>query len=192
MAHGRQAAVVGEALRAQEPVADGGGGEGGEESADVDAHVKDHEGRVAQLGILRVVVQLADHRLQVALEEAVAEGDDEQADQGDGQRHARNGHDGVAGEHDDDAEKDDQLVLAGAVGQDAAEQRQGINGVIEPAVVIAGRGGGEVIPGLQEKDQDGHHGIEAEALAHVGEKGDKQSLGMIFEHWPTSAYDFRA
>ena len=93
VAHGRQAAVVGEALGLEEPVADGGGDEGGEESADVDAHVEDHEGGVAQLGILRVVVQLADHRLQVALEEAVAEGDDEQADQGEGQRHARYGDD---------------------------------------------------------------------------------------------------
>ena len=183
VAHGRQAAVVGEALGAQEPVADGVGREGGEEGADVDAHVEDHEGRVAQLGILRVIVELSDHGLQVALEQAVAEGDDEEADQGDGQRHARNGDDGVAGEHDEDAEQNDQLVLPGAVGEYAAEERQGVDGVVEPAVVAAGRLGRQVVLGLQEQHQDGHHGIETEALTHVGEECDKQAFGMIFEHW---------
>jgi len=102
--------------------------------------------------------------------------------EGDGQRHARDGQDGIAGEHDDDAEQDDQLVLAGAVGQDAAEQCQGVDGIIEPAIVIAGRVGGEVIPGLQKEDQDGHHGVETEAFAHVGEEGNEQPLGVILEH----------
>jgi hypothetical protein len=34
----------------------------------------------------------------------------------------------------------------------------------------------------RKEHQDGHHGVEAEPFAHIGEEGDDQALGVFFEH----------
>ena len=52
---------------------DGGGRS--EEGADVDGHVEEGEAGVAFLGVFRVVVEVTDHDLEVALEEAGTETD---------------------------------------------------------------------------------------------------------------------
>ena len=106
------------------------GGRRGKEGADVDGHVEDGECGVALAFQLGVVVEVTDHDLQVALEEAGAYADHEQ-----GGEHEHHGGDAVSGgdgehevaqEHDDDA-RSDALAVADAVGQGAAHKRQEID-----------------------------------------------------------------
>ena len=58
------------------------------ECTDVNGHVEDREARVALVLVLRIVVEVAYHHLQVSLEQAGTEADEQQGAQHDNQCHA--------------------------------------------------------------------------------------------------------
>ena len=183
VAEGRKVRVVEVALRAQPPVADAHGRKGGDHGADVDEHVENLEARIAQLGVLLVVVELAHQCLEVALEEAVAEGDNHQgADdhrfRGDGGYHQH----GVTQRHDHDAGDNRPLVVAQAVGDESAHQSEDVNRGVEERIDFSGLLTVDAEFRHEEERQDGHHRVEAEAFAGVGQRGGNQAFGLIFEH----------
>ncbi len=171
---GRDAGVVGQSGPAHDPVAHGRGGRGSEHGPDVDAHVEDVEGPVAHGPVLGIVIEVADQGLQVALEQAGAQGDHGQGgdDQAEARVHRRGqGQQEITREHDDQAQRDGLAVTQEAVGQEAAQKREDVDADQEGGVHGAGRGRRHSILGLHEQDEDGDHGVVAEALAHVGEEG---------------------
>ncbi len=191
---GRYAGVIDEVRLAQDPVAHGHGGRRGEHGPDVDAHVEDVERPVAHPRVLGVVVEVADEGLEVALEQARAQGHDGQ--RGDDEREPgvhrrRQGQQDVADEHDDDAQADRPAVAEEAVGQEAAEQGEDVDADQEGGVDRARGGGGKSVLRLHEQDEDADHGVEAEAFAHVGEEGDEQAFRVSFEHGSPSSGEIR-
>ena len=103
------------------PVAHAHGGERCEHRADVDEHVENLETRVAQFGILFVVVKLSHERLEVTFEQAVAEGDHHQGADHHGLRsNAGNHQRGIPHRHHQDTRDDRPLIVAQPVGDQAA------------------------------------------------------------------------
>ena len=181
----RNLAVVGQAVLSQEVVGDPGSHRGGEHRTDVDGHVEDREGAVALGRIGRIVVEVADHHLEVTLEQTRAACDERQC--GEHQRlspEARPGGDrqqGVSAEHHEDAERH-HLPESELVGQDTAEERHEIDRGEENAVNL-GRYRLRIAElGLQEEREDRKHGIVAETLARVGQRKGVQTFGLSFEH----------
>ncbi len=184
MAQRRKVRVVEVALRAQPPVAYAHRGERRHHRADVDEHVENLESRVAQFGILFVVVELAHQRLEVALEQTVAERDDHQ--RADDQRlrvDLRHHQHRVAQRHDQYAGDDRPLVVAQPVSYQTARQGQDVDRGVEKRVDFARLLAVDAEFRHQEQRQDGHHGVEAEAFARVGEGRGNQTFGL-FEHDP--------
>ena len=96
----------------------------------VDGHIEDGEACIALVGILRGIVEIAHHYLQVALEETRAEAYEQQGAQHDdeGKRVAtqRNAEQQIACKHDDDA-RGDHLAKAELIGQHATNEGEEIH-----------------------------------------------------------------
>jgi len=170
---GRDVGVVKEGLFGQDPVADHFGGGGGQHRTDVDAHVKDTESAVAIGGIFRGFIHLAHQRLEVAFEETGAEGDDGQGgdDQAEALIHRRGDRQQhITDEHHHQADADGLAEAEHPVGDEAAQQREKVDEEHEDTVDLAGRSSVHAVFGLQEEDEDRHHGVKAETFTHVGEK----------------------
>ena len=182
---GRNLAVVRQSVLREEVVRDPRGHRRGEHGTDVDGHIEYGEGAVALGRIGRIVVQIAHHHLQVALEKARAAGDQRQCQEHERlRREARTGgyrKQRVAAEHDDDAERH-HPAEAEPVGQDAAEEGHEIDGGQEDAVNLGGHGLRVAEFRLQEQGEDRKHGIVAETLARVGQRKGVQTFGLSFEH----------
>ena len=128
VAEGRKVGIVEESLRAEPPVAHAHGGERCEHRADVDEHVENLEARVAQFGILFVVVKLPHERLEVAFEQTVAEGDHHQcADHHGLRRNGGNHQRGIPRRHHQNTRDDRPLIVAQPVGDQAADERQDVD-----------------------------------------------------------------
>ena len=182
---GGDVGLVDEAGLAQELVRDGRRGGRSEHRADVDGHIEQREGGIALGGILRVVVEIAHQHLQVALEQARADGDQRQgADHqhdAEGVGRSRDGQAHVAGEHDGDTGHD-ALAVADLVGQHAAHDGHEVHRREENRVNLAG---GCSVPAelrLEEEHEDGQHRVVAEALAGIGQCEGEESFGLSFEH----------
>ena len=169
---GGDVGLVDEAGLAEEAVGDGRRGGRGEHRADVDRHVEQAERRIALGGIFRIVIQVAHHHLEVALEQARAHADEEQG--ADHQGHAqavggrRDGEGEVADEHHADA-GDHALAETDLVGEPAADNGHEVDEGEENRVELAG---GCLLPaelGLEEQHEDGQHGVVTKTLAGVGE-----------------------
>ena len=188
VAQRRELGVVVEVVDLQPPVTHADGDERGEETADIDEHVENLETRLAFGAEFAVVVHLAHERLQVALEQAVAEGDHQQSQTGQRQvepqvRHGcrrRDGDEEITDAHHDQTPHDRRLVVLGFVGDDAADQRQQVDRSVEARVDVTSRRLVEPELGRDEQGQDRHHDIETEAFAHVGEGRRDQSFGLSF------------
>ncbi len=120
--------------------------------------------------------------LQVALEKPVAQRNDKQADDRNGQGHAGHGDDAIAGQHDKNTHQNGAFVVFRGIGEKTAQQSQSINAEIKPAVNITGLFFVQAVFGLQKEHEDGHHGVKAEPLTHVGKKSHNQTTRMCFEH----------
>ena len=182
---GGDVGLVDEAGLAQELVRDGRRGGRSEHRADVDGHIEQREGGIALGGILRVIVEIAHQHLQIALEQARADGDERQGTdhQGDAEGVGR-GRDGkayVAGEHDGDTGHD-ALAVADLVGQPAAHDGHEIHRRKEDGVNLAGGGSVPAELRLEEEHEDGQHRVVAEALAGIGEGEGEETFGLSFEH----------
>ena len=158
---------------------------GGKEGADIDSHIENREARIATRGVLGLVIEVADHHLQVALEEAGAKADQQQGGKHSGQCHTaatkRHGQQQVAEEHDEDADGD-HAAKAELVGHDTAHEGEEINEAEEGAVDDAGNGFRETKVLAQEESEDGYHRVVAEAFAGVGECEGIKPFRLIFEH----------
>ena len=139
-----QTCIIDHTLDAEPPLAQQGGNERGNQTTDVDEYVENLETRIAAildrldlfLGLalgnsigLHVVVHLTHDSLQVTLEQAITEGDQEQGHageheqphviagrmyNGDCQKHITNGH-------DHETPLDSTFVILGAVGNETAD-----------------------------------------------------------------------
>ena len=185
MGQRRDVRLVDQAGFGQETVCDGRGSEGGEHRPDVDGHIEQAERRIALGRIFRVVIQIADHDLQVSLEQAGSQGYQQQG--ADHQRDAEtvggcwNRQQQVAQEHHADP-RDDAAPIADPVGQPAAYHGQEIYDSQEDGIELAGR---RLLPaklGLEEKHEDGQHRIVAETLARIGQRQRIKTFRLTFEH----------
>ena len=155
MAEGGKVGVVLKAILAQPPAAEQGGDKRSNQSANVDEHVENletavafvfgnAEGFFAVFGSFdfEVVVHLSYNGLEVAFEQAVTEGDEEQGYASEGEQPANvagGGQDGdgqndIAGCHDEQTGLDSPFVVLSAVGYDTANQTQDVDTHIEYGV----------------------------------------------------------
>ena len=178
--------VIGKPVFAEEIIRNAFGRRRGEESADVDAHVEDAEREVALGTVLRIVVEVTHQCLQVAFEAAGTHRDEQQCAE---HHHDRPGagtrgncQQEVTDEHHDDTQCDGFAVAEYLVGQQAAEQRQEIDGSQEDAEDGTGRIGAEAELSLHEQHENGQHGVVAEAFSHIGQREYEEPLGVSFEH----------
>ena len=172
----------------------------GKQRAQVDAGVEQRETGVSARIVLRV--QLADDRGDVRLEESNA--DDDQ-----GQREVKNAKRALVALHDpghglrgvaferhaevpqaqQDAAEHHRLAHAQpAVGEHAAEHRQGVNQAAVGAQHVKANAVAEFVVLDQVEQQQRLHAIEAEAFPHLGEEADVDALRVAEEvlaarHW---------
>ena len=190
MTHGGEWRVVGHAVGVEPPTAEHGSHEGGEDAADVDEYVEYLEAGVALRAVFGIVVELTDDGLEVALEETVAEGDEEERDAGYCEEPggvALGGENGygknhVAKGHDEEARDDSTLVVAGLVGNVSAHEAENVDAGIEEWVDECARLFIEAELGAKEQDENGVHDVVAESFAHVAQGRRYQALGMVLEH----------
>lgn len=177
--------VVGQTFLPEAELSDLGSRRGSEERADVDGHVEQRESRVPLRRVLGVVVEVADHHLQVALEQAGTHRDEEQGAEHGYLAHyvssGRNRQAEIAREHNDDT-GNNHLAVAELVGEDTSDERHEIYCRQEASVDIGGHCLREAELRLQEQGEDRKHRVIAKALARVG-KGERiQAFGLTFEH----------
>ena len=185
---GRNVGLVDEAGALEVAVGQRSSCRGGEHRADVDGHIEKAEGAVALGGVLRVVVEIAHEDLQVALEQAGAE-----SNQQEGAYHQRQGKPAacedvgrhgkaqVACEHNADA-CHDAFAETYLVGEPSAHDGHKVDGREEDRVELARRGSGEAEFCLQEQQEDGQHRVVAEAFAGIGQSEGKQPFRLSFKH----------
>ena len=156
-----------------------------EHGTDIDSHIEEAEAAVALVGILWCVIELANHNLEVALEESRSETYEHQChtESYDGRRAGseRNGEQHVADEHDDDA-RCHHLAKTETVGCDTANDGKEVDHHQECGVDAAGRAGSETEIGLKIKNEYGQHGVIAKPLAGVGQCQRIKTFGLSFKH----------
>ena len=135
--------------------------------------------------LIAIVVQVAYHHLEVALEEARAHADEKQGayheHYAEGVCGRRDGQAGVAREHHHHA-GDHALAVTYAVGEYASENGHEVYQGQENCVNGACQGASEAELGLQEEHEDGEHGVVAEALAGVCECEGVETFRLVLEH----------
>ncbi len=187
---GGEIGVVGEAVDAEPPRAQHGSYEGRDEAADVDEHIENLESRVTLGCVAGIVVELTHDGLEVALEQAVAEGDEEEREAGEGQqprhvvggREDGHGEDAVAQRHNDETLDDGPLVVLGFVGDVAADEAQDVDTGIEARIDDAAGFVAETELGAKEEHEHGVHDVVAESFAHVAQRGGNKTLWLVFKH----------
>ena len=142
------------------------------EGTNIDSHVEDREARVALVGILRVVVEVAHHYLQVTLEQTRTETDEQQGSQHYNECKAvasqRNTEQQIASKHNDDT-RGHHLAETELVGQHAAKQGEEVDEHEERTIDGACQGGRQSVVSPQKQSKDGQHGVVTETLASVGQ-----------------------
>ena len=201
--------IIDQVVGFEPPFAEERGDERGKEAADVDEDVEDLEtGVAAILGLseslgallgglsLKLVVQFADDSLEVAFEQTVTEGNEQQGHTGDDEdgrpasatvkdstfgRLAEQGdsHHHIADSHNDETPLDGLVVVLGSVGDDTTHQTQHIDAEVEDGVDDAGGAVGQTELGDEEEQQHGVHNIVAEALAHIAQSGGNQPFRVM-------------
>ena len=190
MAHLGEVGVVCHAVDVEPPTAEHGCDEGCDEAADVDEHVEYLESGIALRAVAWIVVELSDDGLEVAFEEAVAEGDEEECGTCEGEepcgvlRRGEDGHgeDGVACCHYDEAVDDGAFVVLCLVGYGAAYEAEDVDTGIEKRVDQRGCVAREPEFGAEEEHEHGVHDVIAEALAHIAQCCGNEAFWMVFKH----------
>ncbi len=179
-AQGHADAGQGEAQVPVDLLADGADDQRGGEGTEVDAHVEDGEAAVPAR-VVGPVVEVADHRRDVGLEQARAERDQREAGE---ERHTdRQGQQEVADHDDRAAERDGLPGAEEAVGDPAAREGQQVDHRRVDAVdgardghlhaeAAVGDGGGHV------EHQQGTHAVVAEALPHLAHEEGGEAPGV--------------
>ena len=192
VAERRELGVVTQIVDVEPPAAQHRCDERGNQSADIDEDVEDLEARIALRGIARIVVKLTDDRLEIALEKAVAESNEEKGATRQRQQPGRilrrgqnrDGEHAVTERHDDQTADDRPLVILRAVGDQAADQTEHIDTGVEERVDQRAFLFAQTELRAEEEHQHRIHNVIAEALAHVAQGSGNQPFGMVFEHSP--------
>ena len=185
MGEGRDVTIVGQSHFAHIPGRDFLGCCRCEQGTDVDGHVEDRESGVTLCCILRVVIEITHHHLQVALEESCTQGDEYQRTNhgchthriiagGDGEAHVAYKHDYDTGGY--------HLAKSELVGEDAADDGQEIHQGEEARENVGCHCGSESELCLQKQGKDGQHGVVAKTLTGIGQRQRIQSFRLSFKH----------
>lgn len=131
------------------------------------------------------VVELAHHDLEVALEQARADADHQQGanHNHDGRRTCPggDGHEQIAQEHHDDTDGD-AAAKANLVGHGTTHDGQEIDQHQEGGEHGARQSLAPAEVGLEEKCEDGQHGVVAKTLAGIGKRQGIKAFRLIFKH----------
>ena len=129
-----------------------------EQSTDIDGHIENWETGVALVGILRIIIEVAHHNLQVTLEQACSETDAHQCHQHYSQCHSvtsqGNRQQQIAQEHDNDT-CGYHLTESKLVGHKASNKREEIDKHQEWTVDDTSSTRCQSIIGSQEQCKDG-------------------------------------
>ena len=152
------------------------GGRGSKQCTDVDGHVENREACIALVLILRVVIQVANHYLQVALEQSGAEANQQQGGQhhNEGKRVATQGdaQQQIACKHDDDT-RGNHPTKAKLVGKHTTKQREEIHKHEECAIDGTCQSRRQSIVCPQKQCKHCKHRVVTEALSRIGESQRK-------------------
>ena len=185
MGQSRNLRVICEAVHAQHIIGHLRGRRRSKKRADVDGHVEKAERSVALVLVLRRVIEVAHHHLQVALEQSRAASNQRQRTK----HHRLSGHvrsrgDGqqqIAYEHDEHAQRH-HLAEPVLVRQDAAQERHEIDGRQERRENGGGVCGRIAELRLQEQGENGEHRVIPEPLARVGQSQRVKTFWLSFKH----------
>ena len=182
---GRDVSLVDEAGLAQHPVGYGCRRRRRGHGTDVDEHVEEAETGITPCSVLRRVVEVSGQHLQVALEQAGSDADEQQRSyhRGDSDSVCRGGYreSCVAQEHYHRS-VDNALSIAYPVGDHTAYDRHEICDCDEDGVNLSGQRGAEAELRLEKHRKDGDHRVVAEAFACRGKRQSVQSFRLSFEH----------
>ena len=152
MAEGWQAGIVNEVVGLEPPTAEKRCNERSDETTDIDKYIENLEAGVAlPLGLceslrtflgclsLEIVIKLSYHRLEIALEETVTEGNQEECEAGERQEPRgihrsgsdRNGEANVSQGHNDETGLDSTFVVSGSVCDDTSYETEHVDTAIE-------------------------------------------------------------
>ena len=142
------------------------------ECTDVDGHIEDGEASIALVLILRVIIQVTHHHLEVTLEESSSKADEQESCQHDDQCKtiASQGHrqQQITCKHDDDT-CGHHLAKAELVGHNTTDQREEIHQHQERTIDRAGHSRRQSVVGSQKQCENREHRVIAETLARVGQ-----------------------
>ena len=191
----RDIRLVDEAGLREVAVGEGCRSGGSKHSSDVDGHIEEAETGVALGAELGIVIEIARHHLEIALEETRSHGDKQQ-----GADHQRKGKaavgEGISGdgekqvtyEHHGDAGHD-ALAESNLVGEPAAEDRHKVNCSQESGIELARSSSGKAELRLKEQEEDGQHSVVPETLAGIGKGQGIETFGLVLEHYLYSLID---
>lgn len=201
MAESREVGVVGEAILSEPPAAEERSHERSDQTTDIDKHIENLEAAVAfalsdreSLGALfgclglEIIVHLTDDSLEVALEKAVTEGDEEESHAGKREQPTdissssqdRDSQDDVARSHHQEARLDRTLIVLGTVGDDTADETQDVDTHVKNRVDERCLFFRQAEFGTEEENQNGIHDVIAEAFAHIRKSGGYKTFWMTF------------
>ena len=142
------------------------------QGTDIDGHIENREACIALVLILRIVIEVAHHHLQVTLEESCTKTNEQQGSQHDYQCHSitTQGYrqQQVAGKHDDDT-RGHHTTKAELVGHHTTNEWEKIHKHEKRTVDGACHSGRQSVVGSQEQSEYGQHGVVTKALACVGQ-----------------------
>ena len=156
-----------------------------EQCADVDSHVEQRECRVTLRRVLRVVVEITNHNLQVTLEEACTYCDEEQCtnhcNHSQGIATERQREEEVSEEHNRDTDGN-HLTITKLIGQDTTEERHEIYKTEESTVNCTCYTCVQTEVGAEEQCKHSQHCVVAKTLTCVSESQGIKGFWMSFEH----------
>ena len=158
---------------------------GSKHSTDIDGHVEQLETRVTLLGILRFIVEVAHHYLEVTLEQTCTKTDSQKCTSHSNQSYRvlakgqRQQH--VASEHDEDT-NGNHLVISELVCQNTTNQGQEVNQTKEYGENRTCQFLVKTEIGLKKQREHRQHCVVTETLACVGQSKRPKTFRLSFEH----------
>ena len=161
------------------------GSSGSKHSTDIDGHVEQLETRVTLLGILRFIVEVAHHYLEITFEQTCTKTDSQKCTSHSNQSHRvlakgqRQKH--VTCEHDEDTDGN-HLVISELVCQNTTNQGQEVNQTKEYGENGTCQFLVKTEIGLKEQSKHCQHRVVTETLACVGQSKRPKTFRLSFEH----------
>ena len=177
--------VVAQLSAFERPVGNSLSHRGSKHCTDVDSHIEEAECRVTFGRVLRIVVEVTYHYLEVAFEQTGTDSNKCQSTKHQNFTHqvclGGNRQAEVAGEHYADTQGY-AFTIAKFVGQDTAEEGHEVNAGKEDRVDLGCLCSSEAEFCLNEQQENRQHCVVAKALTGVGKGQSIQSFRLSFEH----------